>query len=169
MSRPPNIVEEHDAPSLPDHELGALQMTLPVRKSARSSAWHEGAGSDLGAQGSIDPGEHHDGIPNIEEELRKPAGSPISDEGGARDLAARHSITARSNPPSPRDRRPVHRRDAEPSSTYSRSVRVLLRHYATVVDRGTATKMTPEQENKIGDADPNLSVVALEEDHMETS
>ena len=69
MSRPPNIVQEHDAPSLPDHELGALQMTLHVRKSARSSAWHEGAGSDLGAQGSIDPREHHDGIPKIEEEL----------------------------------------------------------------------------------------------------
>ena len=69
MSRPPNIVQKDDAASPPEHELGALQMTPDVRKSSRSSARHEDAGSDLGAQGSIHPREHHDGIPKLEEEL----------------------------------------------------------------------------------------------------
>ena len=69
MSRPPNMVQKDDAADLPEHELGALQMTPHVRQSTRSTARHEGAGSNLGAQGSIDPREHHDGIPKLEEEL----------------------------------------------------------------------------------------------------
>ena len=69
MSRPPNIVQKDDAASLPEHELRALRMTPDVRKSSRSSARHQDAGSDLGAQGSIHPREHHDGIPKLEEQL----------------------------------------------------------------------------------------------------
>ena len=147
MSRPPNIVQKDDATCLPEHEIGALQMTPHVRKSSRSSTQHESAGSDLSAQSSIDPREHHHSLPEIEEELRNPTSSPISDEGSLRDLAARHSITARLNPPSLRDRRPVRRRDAEANGTNGRRVRVLRRHYATMVDLSTVAKMTPEQES----------------------
>ena len=146
MSRPQNTVQKDDAANLPEHELGALQMTPHVRKSNRSSARHEGASSDLGAQSSIDPREHHDGIPKIEEELRNTTGSPISDEGSLRDLAAGHSITARSNPPSLRDRRPVRLRDAEANGSNGRAVRVLRRHCATMANINTVAKTTPEQE-----------------------
>ena len=69
MSRAPDIVQKDDAANLPEHELGAFQMTPQVRQSNRSRARHKGASSDLGAQGSIDPREHHDGIPKLEEEL----------------------------------------------------------------------------------------------------
>ena len=145
MSRPPNTIQKDDAANLPEHELGALQMTPLVRKSKRTSARHEGASSDLCAQNSIDPREHHDGIPQIQEKLRNPTGSPISHEGIPRDLAAGHEITGRSNPPSLRDRRPVRLRDAKANGSNGRRVRVLRRHYATTVDLSTVAKMTPEQ------------------------
>lgn len=145
MSSSTDRIQKDDAASPPEHELGALRVTLHVRKSSRSSARHEGAGSDLGAQGSIDLREHLHGLPKIEEELRVPAGSAIGDEDSLRDLAARHSITARSNPPSLRDERPVRLRDAEANSINGRRVRVLLRHYATMVDLSNVAKMTPEQ------------------------
>ena len=95
MSRTPKLIQKDDAASLPEHELGALQMTPHVRKSSRSSARHEGAGSNLGAQGFVGPGEHQHGLPKIEEELRSPTGSQIRDEGILRDLAARHTSAAR--------------------------------------------------------------------------
>ena len=126
---------------------------------------------DLSAQGSIDPSEHLHCLPKIEEELRNPTGSPISDEGSLRDLAARHSITARSNPPSPRDRRPVRRRDAEANGTNGRRVRVLRRHYGTMVNFDTVAKMTPEQEPVTQrDADPKpLSSSSKDGDPVEAS
>ena len=146
MSRPPNIVQKDDAASLLEHELGAPTITVPVRKSSRSSARHKGASSELGAQDSIDPHEHQHRLPRIEEELRMPTSSPTSNEGSLRDLAARHSITARSNPPSLRDRRPVRRRDAEANGTKGRRVRGLRRQYGTMVNLGTVAQMIPDQQ-----------------------